>query len=393
MRIAWVAALAVTVISGAAFAAAPYDDQLATEAARLAAEAKAPQAVSPLAALAGLDELVAPAALEAALRPGIVPGAHPLVAAQAALILAHLLEQRGEAGEAAALRAPLGLLSHWFVIGPFGDGRASFATRFPPESEKAPPEVGRSYPGKLREVSWRAGDAAMRDGVLYLDGLLRPDTQAVAYVVAYVRSDRARPAALRLGSAGPLKVWWNGAEVLSRDVARPAALDQDAVGVRLQRGWNRLMIKTVVTDGAWRLYARLTEPSGAPLRLAETRGTAPPPATWAPQAGAAGTAPRIATLDAQLAARIARAGGGAAGAAAWLDRGRALAWLAPRDRDDHAPADAFARALALAPSLPALLAAADAAANDDERRRFLEQALALRSGGRESLSRPGGRCS
>src|SRR6185436_5892149 len=75
--------------------------------------------------------------------------------------------------------------------------------------------------------------------------------------------------------------------------------------------------------------------------------------------------------------------GGAAGAAAWLDRGRALAWLTPRDRDARAPADAFGRALALAPSLPALLAAADVAASDDERRRLLEQALALRSGGRE----------
>jgi len=67
----------------------------------------------------------------------------------------------------------------------------------------------------------------VRDGVLYLDGLLRPDTQAVAYAVVYVRSDRARAAALRLGSAGPIKVWWNGAEVLARDVVRPAALDQD----------------------------------------------------------------------------------------------------------------------------------------------------------------------
>ena len=48
--------------------------------------------------------------------------------------------------------------------------------------------------------------------------------------------------------------------MFARDVVRPAALDQDAAAVRLGRGWNRILIKTVVTDGAWRLYLRLTEP-------------------------------------------------------------------------------------------------------------------------------------
>jgi transglutaminase-like putative cysteine protease/tetratricopeptide (TPR) repeat protein len=374
-------------------AASAYDALLATEGARLAAHPGEPAAVSALAILAGLDELVPPPALEAALRPAVAPGAHPLVAAQAAFTLAHLLDQRGETREAAALRAPLGLFAHWFVIGPFGEGRPSFGARFPPETERAPPEVGHTYPGKLREVGWRAADAAVRDGVLYLDGMLRPDTQAVAYAVLYVRSDRARAAALRLGSAGPIKVWWNGAEVLARDVVRPAVLDQDAVGVRMARGWNRLLIKTVVTDNAWRLYARLTEPSGAPLPVFETRGTMPEGAGAASRSRtgqARAAAIPVATLDALLAARTARPGKGAAAAAAWLDRGRALSWLAPRDRDAHAAADAFQRALALAPpaalSLPVLLAAAEAADSDDERRRFLERGLALRDTGRDALS-------
>ena len=153
------------------------------------------------------------------------------------------------------------------MIGPFGEGRASFRTAFPPESESAPPELARNYPGKTHDVGWRAGDAAVREGALYLDGLLRPDDQAVAYVAAFVHSDRERAAALRIGSPGPVKIWVNGALVFAEDVVRPAVLDQDAAPVRLGRGWNRILIKTVVVDGAWRLYARLTEPSGAPLHL------------------------------------------------------------------------------------------------------------------------------
>ena len=118
----------------------------------------------------------------------------------------------------------------------------------------------------------------MREGALYLDGLLRPDDQAVAYVAAFVHSDRERAAALRLGSPGPIKVWVNGALVFAEDVVRPAVLDQDAAPVRLGRGWNRILIKTVVVDGAWRLYARLTEPSGAPLHLGGQAELPPPDA-------------------------------------------------------------------------------------------------------------------
>jgi len=106
----------------AADAPSPYEETLAREGARLGAQAGGPQAVGALAELAWLDENVSPAALEAAVRRGLGPGAHPLVAAQAAFLLAHLLDERGATEEATSLRARLGLLTHAFVIGPFGEG-------------------------------------------------------------------------------------------------------------------------------------------------------------------------------------------------------------------------------------------------------------------------------
>jgi cellulose synthase operon protein C len=355
-----------------------YDEALAQAGARLAAEAATPQAIAALAELAALDEDVAPAALEAAVRPGIRPGAHPLVAAQAAYLLAHLLDQRGAHKEAASLRAGLGFLAHPLVIGPFGEGRASFGTAFPPEGEQGPAVLGRSYPGKVRDVAWRSGEEAVRDGALYLDGLLRPDDQAVAYVAAFVRSDRDRVLALRLGSPGPVRVWVNGAEMFARDVLRPAALDQDAAPVRLGRGWNRILIKTVVVDGAWRLFARLTETSGAPLRPGVETAAPPAGVVWAAarRAAAAAGKTKVATLDSLL-TRRAETSAGPSAAGAWLDLARELAFLAPRDREAHAAADAAARSLALRPSLGAYLVAADVADTDDGRRRDLEGALAL----------------
>jgi hypothetical protein len=85
--------------------AGPYEEELAAQAAKLRQQASEPAAVAAVAELAGLDEVVAPSALEAAVRGGVAPGAHPLVAAHAALLLAHLLDQRGETKEAAAVRA------------------------------------------------------------------------------------------------------------------------------------------------------------------------------------------------------------------------------------------------------------------------------------------------
>ena len=362
----------------AADAPSPYEETLAREGARLGAQAGGPQAVGALAELAWLDENVSPAALEAAVRRGLGPGAHPLVAAQAAFLLAHLLDERGATEEATSLRARLGLLTHAFVIGPFGEGRTGFATSFPPEKEPEAPQLGRAYPGKLREVSWRPADAAVRDGALVLGGLLRPDDQAVAYLAAFVHSDADRPAALRLGSPGPIKVWVNGAPVFEHDVTRPAALDQDATGIRLGRGWNRILIKTVIVDGAWRVYARLTDPAGGPLRFANEAGPPPAKSTWVVPRKGSRTPVQVATLDSLLERRAKTIGSNAA-AQAWLDLARYLAWAAPRDRSARAAAEAAGRALALRPSLGALLVAADVAADEDERRRHLERALDLAS--------------
>ena len=81
----------------------------------------------------------------------------------------------------------------------------------------------------------------------------------------------------------------------------------------------------------------------------------------------------VVSLDALL-ERRAKGSSGEASAEAWLDLARALAWIAPRDRDAHAAADAAQRSLAARPTLGGYLVAAEVADNDDERRRDLERA-------------------
>jgi tetratricopeptide (TPR) repeat protein/transglutaminase-like putative cysteine protease len=359
-----------------------FGEQLAREQARLAARAGRPEAAGPLAALLALADDLPPGALEPALRRAAAPDMDPLVAAQATFQLADLVGQRGDAAAAEALRARLGLFQHYWVVGPFGDGRSSYGTTFGPEAEAAAPDLARGYPGKAHEVGWRRADAAVRDGALLLDGLLRPDSQVAAYVLAFARADRDTAAALRLGSVGPIKVWVNGALVHEHDAVRVPSLDQDAAPVRLRRGWNRILVKTVITEGAWRLFVRLTDAAGHTLTAATNEAGPPPPAPPAPSNPSAPPPPTtagrrtgLATLDGSLRRRADRAGTGAAGAEAWLDLARYLAWAEPDDRDARQPAMALEASLARRPLLPAFLLLGDVARDEDERRRALERAL------------------
>jgi tetratricopeptide (TPR) repeat protein/transglutaminase-like putative cysteine protease len=372
--------------------AGSFEGQLAAEAARLRAARARPEGIVPLLAIAGLYDSLPGGQIEPILRATADdPATHPLVAAQAAYLLSRTDDDRGDVAPAERRRAALGLVSHFWVIGPFGDGRASLSQPFPPETERGAPDPARRYPGKQRDVSWRDAGPAIRQGALFLDALLRPDSQAAGYALAFVRSDRAQRAALRLGSSGPIRAWVNGALVHQHDALRAAALDQDAVGVTLRRGWNRILIKCVVVEGPWRLFARITDPAGRPLRLAEAGERAGRGEPWREPAGSTpgpARAPQVAvdSLEQALSARARRAGGSDA-AAAWLDLGRYLASEQPGDREAREDAAALERSIAARPTRQALSQLAEVARDDDERRRTLERALALPDGAGDASER------
>ncbi|HEX3697303.1 MAG TPA: DUF3857 domain-containing protein [Polyangia bacterium] len=358
----------------------PYDRVLRRQLDRLTTLRGRPEAIAPLAVLSALVDDLPPAAIEGAFRSvADDAAADPLVAAQASAALADLVEQRGAAAEADKRRVALGLLSHPWVVGPFGDGRQSLAQAFPPEGESGAIDPRRTYAGKERAVSWRAGVSAVRQGALMVDGLLRPDSETAAYVAWAVSSDSPREGVLRLGTVGPFKVWINGRLGAARDVVRTASLDQDAVAIRLRRGTNRILLKTVVTDGAWRVFVRLTDGMGRTLAVREDDPTraqdALPPSSNVPVARGGHTALRA--LEPLLRARATQAAAGPGGAQAWLDLAQFLIATTPSDRDARDDVAALEQSIALGPSVAALSALADVGRDDDERRRALDRAAAL----------------
>jgi hypothetical protein len=146
----------------------------------------------------------------------------------------------------------------WNLIGPFEAPDMNFLTvAFPPEKEV---NLRRSYPGKGgQSVSWRQVKA-LPNGYVPLNQLLQPNEQAIAYGLTYLFSPEERETMLLLGSDDGVRLWVNDILVHTNPTYRGAYPDQDRVKVRLQAGWNKILIKVLQGAGGWGYYLRIPDP-------------------------------------------------------------------------------------------------------------------------------------
>lgn len=191
-------------------------------------------------------------------------GIDPLVAALARFHAGFAsLERRGDVERARAIWKPLGLLESWRIVGPFDNERGrGFETAYPPQTGL---ELAGRYDGKTREVFWRFLPRPPLAGLVDLNALLRPNDEALAYALTFVRADKPVDVALRFGTDEGFQVWVNGVLVGSADVHRPQSFDQTALGVRLRQGWNVILLKVTEAKESWEFRARLTGTDGSPL--------------------------------------------------------------------------------------------------------------------------------
>lgn len=190
--------------------------------------------------------------------------APPEVAFRLERLYATALRNLGRFDEARAVSEALGCTADFQIMGPFDNERGGgFGVAQAPEQGV---DLAAQVQGKERLVRWRANPCADHPlQRVLLHELLRPNDQCLAYLATAVHGDEPGTIVLRLGSNGPLKVFWNGREVLARNVERPFESDQDRVALALQPGWNQLLIKSCVETGRWALEARFTDLEGRPL--------------------------------------------------------------------------------------------------------------------------------
>ena len=143
--------------------------------------------------------------------------------------------------------APDTLITGWLILGAFPnpDPARILAAPYLPEPLLAP------SPGEhVAHLEWRP--VYQKNGVVDLNAIgLHPREYCAVYAFTYVHAARNVSAKLLLGSDDGVAAWVNGQEVWRKDVTRLHTLKEDAAAVRLQKGWNRLLVKISQFTMGW----------------------------------------------------------------------------------------------------------------------------------------------
>ncbi len=296
----------------------------------------------------------------------------PKTRALARHLLLQVQRSRGRLPAAAEQASRLGLVTRFWVLGPFdNEGKDGCNTAYPPESAL---DLAASYPGKVRPVAWRRLPDVSADGFIDLGQAVQPADETVTYALAVIDAPAEVRAVLHLGASGASRLFVNGARVLADDAYHPPRFDQAEVAVTLRKGANRVLVKLCQDTGPFGFYLRASGPNGDALGGV----TASAPDALPPAVKAAPGHELLPSLADEFRRR----------AQAARDDGRARAEYAEmltytqafdaKERRDAAEAAQAARELPKDPE--AQLVAAATADDPNERRRYLEAALAASPG-------------
>lgn len=325
-----------------------------------------------------------PLAAFAALQQSPLATAQPMLRDRIAALLVTLTATDATL-PSAALADAAGCVPEYWLIGPFDNERGSGYRRSQALEQRL--DLDAELDGKRRAVRWRRLPLLAGARAVPLDRIVHPHEQSLVYAAVALIAKAPAELVLELGTTGSFRVFCNGLESGSREVERPWRLDQDAVRLSLQTGPNLLLLKLCHQEGAeFKFSARLRCLDGTP---APTVTTSCEPADLRAAAAVAAAAPAATTTEPRpipLGGRslwpIATTTGADALRLAWLWQARAAD--GDLDRRDLAAAQRAAAELPKVAESHLLLAKArtssrrsEADRDDNDRRRALEEALAL----------------
>ena len=187
----------------------------------------------------------------------------PATRAAAALWQARACKRLGRYPQAQALLAGVGFIEDWAMIGSFdNESGKGFLTRLPPEQKI---DFAHPVDGPLVPIAWRQAPHPSDLGAVVFASSLWPVDGALAYLATWVHVDADTDGQLRVSTGDAARAWLNGGLVLSEERVASGDIDNLIVPVRLQRGWNQLLIKSAQKGGDWWLRARFTDARGQAL--------------------------------------------------------------------------------------------------------------------------------
>jgi hypothetical protein len=147
----------------------------------------------------------------------------------------------------------------WHYVGPFDNaGGKGFDTVYPPEKEV---DLKAQYDVKGGKAGWTKTD--WPDGQVRSLLLFKPElnVDGVVYLYREITAGAPVDVPVSLGSDDTLTVWLNGKKLVSENVGRGAAPDQNAATLSLRAGRNDLLLKICQGGGDWAYYFAAREPA------------------------------------------------------------------------------------------------------------------------------------
>ncbi|MBN2804839.1 MAG: DUF3857 domain-containing protein [Deltaproteobacteria bacterium] len=183
---------------------------------------------------------------------------HPSLEARALAghFLSMMYHSRGKLEEAAKIKNSIGWTVPFAVIGTWDNKQGKgFDVSYPPEDEI---DLKAVYPGQNVDVKWRTNPLRGLQNEIDLSEQMYPNTSAVAYAASGIKTAVAGDYNLNITSADAIKVWVNSRLVFTDRRVSNWNFDALNIPVKLNKGVNRIVIKTVHESGSWDLYARVT---------------------------------------------------------------------------------------------------------------------------------------
>ncbi len=156
--------------------------------------------------------------------------------------------------------------SEWNIVGPFQNPRLlGTETSLAMDSVYGPeidPSLSATYPTPLGGEAYWSRARISSDGQVRLNPHFRPNDWVVAYAQAFLYSPDSREVTLLFGVDDAHTLWVNDERISDRQGRHISRPDELEVSVRLQEGWNRVLLKVADLDGGWAFQMRVADPDG-----------------------------------------------------------------------------------------------------------------------------------
>jgi preprotein translocase SecE subunit len=210
-------------------------------------------------------------------RRGTMLGILLLVGCGIYTLLSHKTLEAGPTNWAPGIPFTDYAITTWKVVGPFPrvEDRQYGPEKGLPETREQWGTTTYTGVGE-KSVRWDEvqGDAQNHGMVDLSQALHTTETNVVGYAVAEIASRWERNATLQLGSDDSLVVWLNGKKIHEFRRDRDWEPRQDSLTIKLEKGQNRLLVKTGHGPKGWRFSAEVS-PGQTFLLLPHVRFTIP----------------------------------------------------------------------------------------------------------------------